>query len=65
MAPHTRAELVVEIVKLRKEQLDSAGKALFGCWTREEEAEHQERADHLARLVRELDILDGLTQRSA
>ncbi len=65
MAPHTRAELVAEIVKLRRQQLDSAAKALFGCWTREEEADHQERADHLARLVLELDALDEITQRSA
>jgi hypothetical protein len=65
MPPHTRAELVPEIVKLRRQQLDSAAKALFGCWTREEEAEHLERADRLALLVRQLDALDEITQRSA
>jgi hypothetical protein len=65
MAPHTRAELVAEIVKLRRQQLDSAAKAQFGCWTREEEAEHQERANRLELLVRELDNLDEIAQRSA
>ena len=65
MAPHTRAELVAEITELRGLQLESSTDALFGCCTREQEAAHQERADRLARLVRELDTLDELPGRSA
>jgi len=65
MAPHTRAELVAEITELRKQQLEAAADAMFGAWTREQEDAHQKRANRLANLVRELDILDGLTQRSA
>jgi hypothetical protein len=65
MTPHTRAEIVAEITELRTQQLEAAADALFGAWTREQEAEHQERADRLARLVLELDTLDEITQRSA
>ncbi len=65
MAPHTRDELIAEITELRKQQLEAAGDAMFGSWTREQEAAHQERADRLARLVLELDTLDEITQRSA
>jgi len=65
MTPRTRAELIAEITELRKQQLEDAADALFGTWTREQEAAHQERADYLARLVLELDTLDELTRRSA
>jgi hypothetical protein len=65
MTPRTRAELIAEITELRKQQLEDAADALFGAWTREQEAAHQERADYLARLVLELDTLDELTRRSA
>jgi hypothetical protein len=65
MAPHTRAELVAEITELRKQQLEDAAEALFGGMTREQEDAHQERAGRLARLVRELEALDELTERSA
>ena len=65
MAPHTRAELVAEITELRKQQLEDAADALFGAWTREQGAAHQERADCLARLVLELETLDEPTGRSA
>jgi hypothetical protein len=65
MTPHTRAEIVVEITELRKQQLEDAAEALFGGLTREQEAEHQERAERLARLVLELETLDEITQRSA
>jgi len=65
MTPRTRAKLIAEITELRKQQLEDAADALFGAWTREQEAAHQERADYLARLVLELDTLDELTRRSA
>jgi hypothetical protein len=65
MTPHTRAELIAEITELRKQQLEADGDALFGAWTGEQEAAHQERADRLARLFLELDTLDQLTGRSA
>jgi hypothetical protein len=65
MTPRTRHEIVAEITELRTQQLEAAADAMFGCWTREQEAASQERADRLARLNRELDILDELTQRSA
>ena len=65
MTPHTRAEIVAEITELRKQQLEAAADALFGAWTREQEAAHKERADRLALLVLELDALDEITRRSA
>jgi hypothetical protein len=65
MTPRTRDEIVAEITELRKQQLEAATDAVFGGLTREQQAEHQERADRVARLIRELDILDKLTGRSA
>jgi len=65
MAPHTRAELVAEISELRRLQLETASNATFGCWTREEQAEYQERANRLTRVVLELEALDEITQRVA
>jgi len=65
MAPQTRAELLAEITELRRMQSEDQAEATFGCWTREQEVAHQERADRLERLVRELDTLDEITRRSA
>ncbi len=65
MAPRTRDEILAEITELRKQQVDAATDAVFGGLTREQEAAHQERADRLEHLVRELDTLDGITRRSA
>jgi hypothetical protein len=65
MAPRTRAQIIAEITELRRQQLEAATDALFGGLILEQEAERQERADRLASLVRELDILDELTGRSA
>jgi hypothetical protein len=65
IAPRTRDVIVAEITELRKQQLEAATEAVFGGLTREQRAEHQERADRVARLIRELDILDELTGRSA
>ena len=65
MTPRTRAEILAEITELRNQQLKDATDTLFGGWRRGQEAEHQERSDRLARLVRELEILDELTRRSA
>jgi hypothetical protein len=65
MVPRTRAQIIAEITELRRQQLEAATDALFGGLTREQEAERQERADRLASLNRELDILDELTGRSA
>ncbi len=43
MASHTRrVELVTEITKLRRQQMEAIANATFGCWTVEEEAEHQD-----------------------
>jgi hypothetical protein len=65
VAPRTRAQIIGEITELRRQQLEAATDALFGGLSREQEAERQERADRLASLNRELDILDELTGRSA
>jgi hypothetical protein len=65
VAPRTRAQIIAEITELRRQQLEAATDALFGGLSREQEAERQERADRLASLNRELDILDELTGRSA
>ncbi len=65
MAPRTRDEILAEITELRKQQLEAATDAVFGGLRHEQEAERQERSERLARLNRELDILDELTGRSA
>jgi hypothetical protein len=65
MAPRTRDEILAEITELRKQQLEAATDALFGGLTHEQEIERQERSERLARLNRELDILDELARRSA
>ena len=65
MTSRTLAEIVAEITDLRNQQLEAATEALFGGWRRGPEAEHQERSDRLARLGRELEILDELAGRSA
>jgi len=65
MAPHTRAELVAEIVQLQTQQVDDLAEAVFGGWTREQEAAHQKRADRLEVLIRELIAFDEISQRSA
>ena len=60
MASHTkRHELVAEITQLRKQQLESFADGAFTGWPPEQEATHQERAERLARLVLELEALDG------
>ena len=65
MAPRTRDEILAEITELRKQQLEAATDAVFGGLPHEQEVERQERSERLARLNRELDILDELTGRSA
>jgi hypothetical protein len=65
MVPRTRDEILAEITELRKQQLEAATDALFGGLTHEQEIERQERSERLARLNRELDILDELARRSA
>jgi hypothetical protein len=64
MTPRTRPQIVAEINVLRKQQTKDVSDAVFGGLTRAQEAEHQERADRLARLFREL-AFDEITQRSA
>jgi hypothetical protein len=63
--PRTRAELIAEMAELRKQQLDAATDAVFGCLTREQEASRQDRCDRLALLVMELEALDGTSQHIA
>ena len=53
-----RAKLVAEITELRKQQMESMIKATFGGWTRDQMAAHDERAERLRRLTRELEALD-------
>jgi hypothetical protein len=65
MAPHTRAELLVEIIKLRKQQLESFADGTFRGWTVEKEVEHRDRAERLEGLVFELSLLDGINPSSA
>jgi len=64
MTTDFRAEIVAEITELRK-QVEAATEALSGSMIREQEAERQERADRLARLVLELETFDELTGRRA
>jgi hypothetical protein len=59
MAALSRAELLAEIVRLRKQQLEDIAKARFGGWTHRQEAEQRERSDRLALLVFELAALEG------
>jgi hypothetical protein len=60
MAPRTRDEIFAEITELRKQHLEAATDAVFGGLPHEQEVERQERSERLARLNRELDILDEL-----
>jgi len=43
MAPQTRAKLVAEIAKLRRQQSDDLAEGMFCGWTVEQEAEHRTR----------------------
>ena len=59
MASHKRrAELLTEIAKLRRQQMDSITASVFGGWTAGEEVEHENRGQRLALLVIELEALD-------
>ncbi len=57
-SPTQREELLAEIKRLRAVQLESFARARFGGWTPQEEAEHENIAQRLALLVRELAELD-------
>lgn len=58
MASHSRrAKLADEIRELQNLQMKSIAAATFGGWTREQVAAHDKRAEHLERLIRELDAL--------
>jgi hypothetical protein len=59
MAPYTRADLVAEITELQRQQLESFADGTFGGWPPEREAAHQKRGVCLARLVLDLEALDG------
>jgi len=52
------AELASELFKLRELHVASLARALFGGFTPEEEAAHEERVERMAVLVRELQALD-------
>jgi hypothetical protein len=52
-----RAKLIGEIIELESLQLESNREATFGGWTRVAEDEHDRRADHIKRLVKELEAL--------
>jgi hypothetical protein len=52
-----RSELVAEIAKLHRLQLDSFAKATFGGWTREQEIAHDERSHGISVLQHELNAL--------
>ena len=54
-----RAKLMAEIAELQRLQFESIASATFGGWTSAEAITHDKRAEHLERLVRELDVLDG------
>ena len=53
-----RAELSAELFKLRTQHVAALARALFGGYTPEEEAAHQERVERMAVLVRELQPLE-------
>ena len=55
-----RTRLVAEIAELRKQQLEAVNAAIFRCLTSEQSAAHDLRAERLALLVFELELLDGL-----
>ena len=60
MAPNPRrAKLVTDIAELQNLQMESIATATFAGWTREQVAAHDNRADRLERLIRELAVLDG------
>jgi hypothetical protein len=53
-----RTKLAAEITELQNLQMKSIAAATFGGWTREQVAAHDRRAEHLERVIRELDALD-------
>jgi len=58
MAPDPkRAKLIGEIVELNRLQMESNREATFGGWTRVAQDEHDRRADHIERLIKELEAL--------
>jgi hypothetical protein len=58
MASKTRAELKVELAKLRKQHYEAIANATFGGFTQQQEAAHERRANHMESLIRELEALD-------
>lgn len=59
MAPDPkRAKLIAEIAELQRLQMESLASATFGGWTTAQVAAHDKRAEHLERLVRDLEALD-------
>ena len=60
MASHPRrAKLIAEVTELRRLQMESLASATFGGWTTAEAIAHDKRAEHLERLVRELEDIEG------
>ena len=57
-----RAELSAELFRLRTQHVAALARALFGGYTPEEEAAHQERVERMAVLVRELQPLDETSE---
>lgn len=53
-----RAELIVEITALQREQWESISTASFYGWTPPTAEAHDQRAERLAALRRELNALD-------
>ena len=58
MESNTRAELNVELGKLRQQHFVAIYKATFGGFTQEEEAAHEERVKSMESLVQKLRALD-------
>ena len=60
-----RAALASELFKLREQHVASLAKALFGGFSPEEEAAHEERVKRMASLVQQLEALDaGMAPRN-
>jgi hypothetical protein len=52
------ASLLAEIARLRQQQLEDLGDATYVGWTHEERATHEQRANRIAELFRQIERHD-------
>ena len=58
MVSNTRAEIISEVMRLRKQHYEALAKATVGAFSNDEESRHVERAERIASLVDQLETLE-------